>query len=194
MFSLINASQMTSIGRLTLIIFVAQRLILIFPLITVAYWFWGKSKNLSCQRVFVCKTTLAIMIGLAISGFIGAIFPQKRPFMLEIGQTLLTHAPSPSFPSNHATVAFTVSYGFFFWLRKYVALLLLFPALAITWARVFLGIHWPLDMVGAFVVAMIACGISQIIWYISGDKVLPFMIKGYKILFYLFIKRGWFKG
>ncbi|WP_342357620.1 undecaprenyl-diphosphate phosphatase [Arsenophonus nasoniae] len=194
MFSFINATPITSISTLTLAIFLAKRLILIFPLITIACWFWGRAGNLVCQRVFVCKTALALIVGLAISGFIGVIFPLERPFVLGIGQHFLAHAPTPSFPSNHATIAFIFAFGFLFWLRNWIGLLLFIPAFTIAWARIFLGVHWPLDMVGAFLVAIMACGISQTIWELGGHKLLPYIIKAYQILFAPLIKKGWIRG
>lgn len=194
LFNFINATPITSISTLILAKFLAKRLILIFLLITIACWFWGQSKNLVCQRVFVCKTALAFIIGLAISGFIGVIFPQERPFMLGIGQHFLAHAPRPSFPSNHATIAFTFAFSSLFWLRHWIGLLLFIPAFTIAWARIFLGVHWPLDMVSSFLVAIMSCGISQIIWKIGGDKLLLYIIKVYRMLFAPFIKKGWIKG
>ncbi|HGJ5879645.1 MAG TPA: undecaprenyl-diphosphate phosphatase [Arsenophonus nasoniae] len=194
LFSFINATPITSISTLTLAIFLAKRLILIFPLITIACWFWGRAGNLVCQRVFVCKTALALIVGLAISGFIGVIFPLERPFVLGIGQHFLAHAPTPSFPSNHATITFIFAFGFLFWLRNWIGLLLFIPAFTIAWARIFLGVHWPLDMVGAFLVAIMACGISQTIWELGGHKLLPYIIKAYQILFAPLIKKGWIRG
>ncbi|WGM02596.1 undecaprenyl-diphosphate phosphatase [Arsenophonus nasoniae] len=194
LFSFINATPITSISTLTLAIFLAKRLILIFPLITIACWFWGRAGNLVCQRVFVCKTALALIVGLAISGFIGVIFPLERPFVLGIGQHFLAHAPTPSFPSNHSTIAFIFAFGFLFWLRNWIGLLLFIPAFTIAWARIFLGVHWPLDMVGAFLVAIMACGISQTIWELGGHKLLPYIIKAYQILFAPLIKKGWIRG
>ncbi|MFP3029130.1 MAG: phosphatase PAP2 family protein [Arsenophonus sp.] len=182
LFSFINATPIISIGTLTLAKFLAKRLILIFPLITIACWLCGSSKNLIRQRVFVCKTAFAVIISLAISGFIGVIFPQERPFMLGmIGKHFLVHDPTPSFPSNHATIAFTFAFSFFFWLKKWVGVLLFIPAFIIAWMRIFLGVHWPLDMAGAFLIAIMACGISQIIWKIAGYKLLPYIIKAYKM-------------
>ncbi|WP_236860965.1 MULTISPECIES: hypothetical protein [Arsenophonus] len=49
-------------------------------------------------------------------------------------------------------------------------------------------------MVGSFFISLIACGISQIIWIIGGYKLLPYMIKIYKLLFLSLIKKGWIKG
>lgn len=114
--------------------------------------------------------------------------------MLGIGQHFLAHAPTPSFPSNHATIAFIFAFGFLFWLRNWIGLLLFILAFIIAWARIFLGVHWPLDMVGAFLVAIMACGISQTIWEIGGHKLLPYIIKAYQILFAPLIKKGWIRG
>lgn len=72
--------------------------------------------------------------------------------------------------------------------------MLFIPAFTIAWARIFLGVHWPLDMVGAFLVAIMACGISQTIWELGGHKLLPYIIKAYQILFAPLIKKGWIRG
>ncbi|MGP1939000.1 MAG: phosphatase PAP2 family protein [Arsenophonus sp. ET-DL9-MAG3] len=195
LFNFINAKLITSINILILVIFLAKYLILVFPLISIFCWFWGSSKNLVYQRVFVFKTALALIIGLVISYFIGVFFPQERPFILSrISQYFFPHAPTASFPSNHATVSFIFSFSFLFWLRAWIGLLLFIPALMISWARIFLGIHWPLDMVGAFLVAITACGFTQIIWKIGAYKSLIYIIKAYQILFNSLIKKGWIKN
>ncbi|MGP1931257.1 MAG: phosphatase PAP2 family protein [Arsenophonus sp. ET-YP4-MAG3] len=194
LFNLINTKLITSINILTLLFFLAKHLILIFPLISIFYWFYGSSKNLIYQRVFIFKTVLALIIGMVISYFIGIIFPQERPFISsKIGRYFFSHAPTASFPSNHATVSFVFSFGFLFWLRAWIGLLLFIPSLIISLARIFLGIHWPLDIVGAFLVAIIACGFSQIIWKIGANKLLTYIIKTYQILFNSLIKKGWIK-
>lgn len=175
-----------------MIIILAKHLIIIFPLITIRYWFWGPPNRLFNQRVFLCKAALAIIIGLVISGLIGIIFPQERPFVLGIGQHFLPHAPTPSFLSNHATIAFIFSFSFLFWFRFWVGFILFIPAFIIAWARIFLGVHWPLDVAGAFVLAILACGISQTVWVIGGYKLFPYIIKYYQTLFNFLIRKGWF--
>ncbi|MGP1955296.1 MAG: phosphatase PAP2 family protein, partial [Arsenophonus sp. NC-QC1-MAG3] len=71
--------------------------------------------------------------------------------------------------------------GFLFWLRTWIGLFLFALSFIIGWARIFLGVHWPLDIAGGFLVAIIACGISQIVWQISGNKLLLYIMKAYKI-------------
>ncbi|WP_236860966.1 MULTISPECIES: hypothetical protein [Arsenophonus] len=119
LFKFINANPMTSSNILGIATFFAKKLIFIFPSITIISWIWGPSKNLSYQRIFVCKTTFSLIIVICsvISGFISILFPQERPFILGIGQQFLYHDPTPSFPSNHATIAFTFTLSFFFGLK-----------------------------------------------------------------------------
>ncbi|MBI2603823.1 MAG: phosphatase PAP2 family protein [Deltaproteobacteria bacterium] len=64
-----------------------------------------------------------------------------------------------SFPSNHAAngMAFIV----LLWLikRKVVYLWLLFPVLAVGYSRIVLGVHYPFDVLGGFVVGAFFAGL-----------------------------------
>ncbi|XZQ55387.1 MAG: phosphatase PAP2 family protein [Arsenophonus sp.] len=196
LFSFIDANNIASVNNTIILTnFLAKRLILIFPLIIIIYCLLESSRNSLLKKVFICKTIFALIIGLIISSFIRVIFPQERPFILSgIGQHFFDHAPTPSFPSNHATIAFIFSFSFLFWLRAWIGFLLFIPALIIAWARVFVGVHWTFDMVGAFFVAIISCGISQLILEIFFHKLLSSLMKKYQILFAFLIKKGWIRN
>ena len=43
-------------------------------------------------------------------------------------------------------------------------------AVVIAWSRVYLGVHWPLDMLGGLLAGMIGCLSAQIIWQAMGHK------------------------
>lgn len=81
-----------------------------------------------------------------------------RPFAAGFGPPLIEHAANNSMPSSHAT---------FVWILAAVCLLRKAwgPAVitfllgcVLAWARIFVGIHWPLDMAGALLVAS-ACAL-----------------------------------
>lgn len=105
-------------------------------------------------RVTIIRTGLATLLALAINFTIAALWYHPRPFELGIGHRLLPHAAETSFPSDHATVLFAVALGLMaFGARSVWPALALGAAFAVAWARVWLGVHWPLDMAGSLAVA-----------------------------------------
>ncbi|MER5025909.1 undecaprenyl-diphosphate phosphatase [Providencia stuartii] len=191
LFNLINAAPASASGTIALATVIAKRLILLFPLFTAACWLWGAKQDMTRQRAFVCKTAYALVIGLFISWLIGLVAPHERPFVMGIGTNFLEHEPTASFPSNHGTIVFTFVFAFLFWLRTWVGSLMLVPAIAIAWSRIYLGVHWPLDMIGAFILGLIACGLAQILWGLIGHKIQAPLTHLYQIIFSVLIRKGW---
>ncbi|MEX5516600.1 undecaprenyl-diphosphatase [Pseudophaeobacter sp. 1A09344] len=108
-------------------------------------------------RVAIIRTGMAAVVALAVNFTIAALWYHPRPFELGVGHQLLPHAAETSFPSDHATVLFAVTFGLMaFGARRIWWSLALCSALAVAWARVWLGVHWPLDMVGSAGVAAVA--------------------------------------
>ncbi|QLQ98554.1 undecaprenyl-diphosphate phosphatase [Providencia alcalifaciens] len=191
LFNLINATPESASGTIALATVIAKRLILIFPLFTVACWFWGAQPNMTRQRAFACKTAYAIVIGLVISWLIGYFAPHDRPFVTGGGSNFLDHDSTPSFPSNHGTIVFTFVFAFLFWLRTWVGFVFMIPAIVIAWSRIYLGVHWPLDMVGAFILGAISCGLSQLIWVMGGSIIQQPITRLYHLVFSALIRKGW---
>ena len=98
---------------------------------------------------------IATLLALAVNFTIAALWYHPRPFELGIGHQLIEHAVATSFPSDHGTILFTVAVSLMAFANLRVwAWLALGAASAVAWARVWLGIHWPLDMLGSFAVAL----------------------------------------
>ena len=93
-------------------------------------------------------------VALGTNYALGSMFPHLRPFMVGLSPNYLGHAAENSFPSDHATMMWVVAFAFFLntKLRIYgwaaVAL-----ATLTSWARVFLGVHFPFDILGSIMVA-----------------------------------------
>ena len=150
LFLWLNASGQSGPLQLWLTTFVAEWLIYGLPLLLVLLWVTGKRP----ARQAAVTATLSVLLALALGQLIGLLWPHPRPFMVGLGQTLLAHQPETSFPSDHATVFFTLGLSLLWsgW-RKLAAWVLLIGTL-VAWSRVYLGVPFPLDMLGALLLAI----------------------------------------
>ncbi|AWD05560.1 TPA: undecaprenyl-diphosphate phosphatase [Klebsiella aerogenes] len=189
LFALINATPSSSWWAIEVATFIAKDLIIIVPLLVVALWLWGPN-----QRQLVFKVMLALALSLSISWVIGHLFPHDRPFVDGVGYNFLHHAADDSFPSDHGTVIFTFALAFLFWHRVWSGTLLLVIASAIAWSRVYLGVHWPLDMLGGLLAGMCGCLGAQLLWQSGGHGLYQWLQRLYRLCFSLPIRKGWVRG
>ncbi|ATY03424.1 undecaprenyl-diphosphate phosphatase [Klebsiella aerogenes] len=189
LFALINATPSSSWWAIEVATFIAKDLIIIVPLLVVALWLWGPN-----QRQLVFKVMLALALSLSISWVIGHLFPHDRPFVDGVGYNFLHHAADDSFPSDHGTVIFTFALAFLFWHRVWSGALLLVIASAIAWSRVYLGVHWPLDMLGGLLAGMCGCLGAQLLWQSGGHGLYQWLQRLYRLCFSLPIRKGWVRG
>ena len=70
---------------------------------------------------------------------------------------LIAHEPTSSFPSLHATFLFSLAFALLLQNgSRGIALFVMLLGFATAWARIFVGVHYPLDMAGAFLTACLA--------------------------------------
>lgn len=108
-------------------------------------------------RVALLDATATALLGLGIAQVIVRLWYHPRPFELGLGHQYMAHVPEASFPSDHATLLFGLALPLLAsvaarrWGTAFLAL-----ALGTAWARVYLGVHFPADMLGGLVVALVA--------------------------------------
>jgi undecaprenyl-diphosphatase len=138
----------------TTMIFAAQDLIYIFCVYLVYLWF-VKSK----YRQEVLFAGYAALLGLGINFIITLFYFHPRPFMIPTGMLLIAHLPETSFPSDHATLMFAISLTFltFRELRGTGAILFVLSFIS-GLARVYVGVHFPMDIAGSLFVDLFSVG------------------------------------
>jgi len=101
------------------------------------------------RRPLVFAWVLAAdVVGALSSGGLRELTDRPRPFIRYPSPHTLVHAPTdPSFPSGHTTVAFACA-AVLASLKPRLAAPLFLLAAAIGFSRVYVGVHYPLDIVG----------------------------------------------
>jgi len=149
-FLLINAPTDASPALVSAAELAASRLIDLIPVLLVVLWVWGKP----ARRAGLVAFSIAAAIALGANQLVGLLWYEPRPFMIGLGRTLTAHVPENSFPSDHTTFILTVGFALVAtraapkW-GAGVSIL----AILVAWARIYLGLHFPLDMLASALIA-----------------------------------------
>jgi undecaprenyl-diphosphatase len=138
----------------------------------VLVWLWFTARD-PAQRGKNQRTVLLAMVSIGIACALMVLsnhfYFRTRPFynLPADSINLLFYRPTDSsFPSNLAAVLFALAIAVFIKNKKYGSWLLALAVL-IGFGRIYLGIHYPLDILGGAGVALVACFISLgIMWVI----------------------------
>jgi len=120
---------------------------------------YGKLKDKKYLITTVLVFISVFVFGEYIINFLKDIFKQPRPYLvIADARRLLALSTKPSFPSSHASNAFV--FASVFGLRyKKLKWLLFFLAVLIAIARVYVGAHYPFDVI---IGGLIGIGISYL--------------------------------
>ncbi len=153
-------------------------------LILVAMWFGTRRPEARARNqmsVLAALSSLGIASGLvSLSNylFVGGdlwagswlhtVFNHPRPFDPSSGLdvNMLFYQPTdPSFPSNLAAVVFAVALAV--WLRnRTTGTWLLLLALLASFLRVYVGVHYPSDILGGAALALLGVGITYFLFWL----------------------------
>jgi undecaprenyl-diphosphatase len=187
-FMWLNAPEHPNALVVTLATIFAEWLIWAVPILIGIGWLRGNENT----RKTLLIATASGLVGLLANQVIGLAWSHPRPFMIGLGHTLIPHVADSSFPSDHLTLWWSVAFSILMQrgLRRVGIALALF-ALPIAWSRIYLGVHFPLDMVGAIVVAAfsVALTLHGARWFLGPIYRLATCI--YRTLFGRLIALGW---
>ena len=148
-FQIINHLAVSDRFLNPLMIFLAEKAQYLFFAAIVFYWFYPKANN----RKMVVEAILAACAALSINGGIGHFFYRARPFVAHHVNFLISHAKNASFPSDHATAAFVIATAIWLWIKRDGWIWLILAA-GIALARVWTGVHYPLDVTAGMVIGV----------------------------------------
>lgn len=127
----------------------------IWAVIFLLMWFWPPMRQNRARRAVV-YAVVAGVLALVINVILGHVLPYRpRPFVYEphLIHQLLPHKIDTSFPSDHAAGSFGFAVGLLF-AGVSDGILALVLAAAVAVARVFVGLHWPTDVIAGAVVGI----------------------------------------
>jgi len=152
----------------------------LFIVVELLLYFSFKKKNIA---IFAF---MSMLLALGFNQIIGLFYFHNRPFMDGLGTDLVHHVAENSFPSDHTSFMFGIAiYLFMSMKNKLLGQILLVLAFIGGIARVFIGVHYPFDIMGSIVTATVA----SIIIYKFQDKLQPFNNLIFKIENKLFAKK-----
>jgi len=158
LFQLINAGPGLGAIPLGVVTALAQWLIYLVPITMAVGWVRGGDD----VRRDLLHILLGALLALGIAQIVTQVWPQPRPFTLHLGTQYLAHGDDPGLPSDHVTVFWSLALSTLTTRRLALwSLPLLVLGLVVGWSRVYLGVHFPYDILGAFPVALAGAALAQ---------------------------------
>lgn len=170
LFMMLNAGADPGERIVWLLGVVAGSPMVLCPALLVGLWIWGRPD----ARGALLAIAAAVVLGQGINLLLGQMWFEPRPFMIGVGHTLVPHAADNSFPSDHATFVFGLAFGLIATgaSRRWGLVMCLF-GVAIAWVRVYLGVHFPIDMLTAAMVGAVVSQIARLTTPVARAWVLP---------------------
>lgn len=118
--------------------------------------FWEKKKEI--LTVFLPGCTAWV-----VAAILKNVFQTPRPFLALTNVSSLFAESGFAFPSGHATFFSALAFSIFF-LHKKAGYFFMFFALLIGLARIASGVHFPIDILGGFLLGfIISCGFNYLL-------------------------------
>lgn len=142
--------------------FLAVYLVYALPIILLLMWFLITDKK---KRIALVMSMISLII--SVFGFnkvISHFWFRARPDLNIVGlKEVFFHRPDFSFPSDHASALFAITFTLYLFGYKKAANWFLIYAILITFTRVVIAVHYPLDIAGGAVVALIGSAIVYLL-------------------------------
>lgn len=123
------------------------------PIVILGGYFLWQPWETKKRMVLFAIPSLLLTYGIGLLG--NRLYLDPRPFVVTHSALLVPHLPDNGFPSDHALLLAALAALANYWNRR-LGLVLWTIALVVGAARVYLGLHHPIDIVGSIVIAAVA--------------------------------------
>ncbi len=118
-------------------------------------WWWNGSADKLRERHLAILCGLSVALGLAMNQGILLLVHRMRPYDAGVTHLLIAPSADPSFPSDHATLAFAVVFALLrAGARRGWGFLV--AAVVLACSRVYVGTHYASDILGGALTGLIA--------------------------------------
>lgn len=158
LFSLINDMANQSIVLDALMIVISKVVPYIYIFILAGLYMQGfRTRNFKLRGESFA-TGVLFVICLLGSFILGSMFYENRPFVDHNVVLIVNHAADASFPSDHAVGTMALACGILFY-RWNLGTWMVYGSILVGISRVFVGNHYPGDILGAFILVWILTAI-----------------------------------
>jgi undecaprenyl-diphosphatase len=138
---------------------ISAKYLIVLPILILGIYF------LRLPRSEWKKTLMFILPSLIVTYLValiaGHIYYDPRPFVVGNFTPLIPHAADNGFPSDHALLASALAIVGTYLNRK-LGLVLWVLAAIIATARVYVGVHHPVDVLGSMIIAVISVSLVYV--------------------------------
>jgi len=140
--------------------------IIIASLLKYVFIYKDKAERLINLRV-VFNAIFSAGLGLLFNFIISIFIQRSRPFEIGLGENIYGSVWTVgSFPSEHTTIAFAIAMAVFLTYKKFGTILLVLAAI-VGVSRIYVGIHYPLDILAGALVGL-AMAYASVKWITPG--------------------------
>lgn len=153
-----------------LMIVLAKYGVLLMALPLLYMWFRGDED----KKKVVLLSLLSMAIALLVNQIIGHIYFRQRPFAFHEVNLFLAKSADPSFPSDHSAFVFGIAWLITLKDRR-IGVFALAIGVLVGISRIFVGTHYPGDVLGGAVVGLMA---AILVWNLKSilEPVTYFLI------------------
>ncbi len=130
-----------------------------FLLVGAALIYFLVKKKEKLRYLLVIGSSV-ILSRLVITELIRLIWHRSRPFVDYQVNQVIEHSASGSFPSGHIAFLFALAMAVYFFNKKW-GLVFFILSLVVGLARIFVGIHYPLDILGGIVIGIVSAVVAR---------------------------------